>query len=391
MSKIIMHIDLNAFFARAEVLKDPSLAGKPLVVGSASRRGIVSTASYEARKYGIHSAMPMYMAKRLCPQLIIKNVDGHYYHQLSNQFFAFLRGYSLIQEVASIDECYMDMSKPMRNIADPVAYLKQLQDHLLAETGLQCSIGLAPTKFLAKMASDFKKPMGITILRRRDIEKLLWPLPIKAMYGVGKKTYPRLEKLGIKTIGDLAKTDDIRVKKTLGKFFFVLQDWANGRGSDEVSIDDYEPKSIGHSTTFLDDVDDFEEIAGMLKTLCLEVSERAQKEEQFGTTIQLTIKNADFSSITRSMTLENPINDPNTIYNAAMSLLEKNYHNQPIRLVGVSLHNLESRENIIIQMSIFDHAQHEEQSRTRLLIDELNRKLEKPILMTADQLKKDKK
>jgi len=386
-----MHIDLNAFFAHAEVLKDPTLAGKPLVVGSASRRGIVSTASYEARKLGIHSAMPMYMAKKLCPQLIIKNVDGHYYHQLSNQFFAFLRQYSSIQEIASIDECYMDMTKAMRQVADPMTYLQDLQNRLLKETGLQCSIGIAPTKFLAKMASDLKKPMGITILRRRDIEKMLWPLPIKAMYGVGKKTYPRLEKLGIKTIGDLAQTEDPRVKKTLGKFFFVLQDWANGRGSDEVSIDDYEPKSIGHSTTFLDDVDDFEEIAGMLKVLCLEVSQRAQKEEQLGTTVQLTMKNADFSNITRSMTLEQPINDANTIFNVAMALLEKNYHNQPIRLVGVSLHNLESRENVIIQMSIFDYEQHEEQNRTRLLIHELNRKFEKPVFMTADQLKKTKK
>lgn len=392
MAKIIMHIDLNAFFARAEVIRDPSLAGKPLVVGGTSRRGIVSTASYEARKFGIHSAMPMYMAKRLCPQIIIKNVDFPYYHQLSNQFFNFLKRYSAMIEVASIDEGYVDMTKAMHEVKNPIAYLKKLQTALYQETGLECSIGLAPNKFLAKMASDMKKPMGITILRKRDIPKLLWPLPIKAMFGIGKKTYPRLEKLGIKTIGDLAQTSDRRVEKMLGKFFYVLQGWANGEGSDEVSLEADDPKSISHSTTFPEDIDDFQEIAAMLKSLVIDVANKAQKEQQLGLTVQIMIKNADFSTMTRSMTLEQPTDDPNTIYLTALNLFEKNYHNQPIRLIGVALQNLENRDNVQVQMSIFDYGEEfEEQYRTKLLIEELNRKLKKPLLMTADQLKKTKK
>ena len=209
MSKIIMHIDLNAFFATAEVIKDPSLEGKPLIVAGSSRRGIVSTASYEARKYGIHSAMPTYQAQRLCPGVIIRGGDFELYHRLSNKFFNYVRNYTNIIEIASIDECYADMSECMKDVKDPVEYLKNLQNDLYEKTKLKCSIGLAPNKFLAKMASDMKKPMGITIIRKKDVKKILWPIKIKDMYGVGKKTFPRLERLGIKTIGDLVRTESL--------------------------------------------------------------------------------------------------------------------------------------------------------------------------------------
>ena len=192
MAKIIMHIDLNAFYATAETIKDPSLEGKPLIIAGSSRRGIVSTASYEARKYGIRSAMPTYMARKLCPEVEIRGVDFELYQKLSSEFFGYIRRYTDIIEIASIDECYADMTECMKDIEDPCKFLKDLQDLLYKETKLKCSIGLAPTKFLAKMGSDYKKPMGITIIRRKDISKILWPLPIKDMYGIGKKTYPKL-------------------------------------------------------------------------------------------------------------------------------------------------------------------------------------------------------
>lgn len=383
-----MHIDLNAFFANAEVLRNPSLAGKPLVVGGTGRRGIVSTASYEARAFGIHSAMPTYMAERLCPNLVILPPDFKLYSRLSHEFFNFIRHYSPILEVASIDECYVDMTEAMKNVKEPLAYLQSMQQELLQKTGLKCSIGIGPTKFLAKMASDFKKPMGITILRRRDLPNTLWKLPIKDMYGVGKKTYPRLESLGIKTIGDLAKTESEEVKQLLGKFYYTLKDWANGLGSDEVHTEHDDPKSIGNSRTLINDTDDYSEIREMVITLSQEVSERAKNERMLGTTIQLVLKNSDFSTMNRSITLEKPTNDVGIIFLEAMRLFDKNYHGQLIRLVGVTLSNLVPQSEIVTQLSLFDIT-NKSVSKTDQIIENFNRIIDKPLLKKLSDVKKD--
>lgn len=393
MSKIIMHIDLNAFFATAECINDPSLEGKPLIVAGKNRRGIVSTASYEARKYGIHSAMPTYQAIRLCPSVIVKEGNFDLYHRLSNQFFDFIRRYTKIIEVASIDECYADMTEAMKDCKDPVEYLTSLQNKLFEETKLKCSIGLSTTKFLAKMASDIKKPMGITIIRKKDIEKIIYPLPIKDMYGIGKKTYPRLMRMGIKTIGDLAKDDSEEVKKTLGKGYSVYKDWLRGKGSDEVHTEDPDPKSIGHSSTFLFDTDDYDEIKEKIYQLSEEVSIRAKKEEKIGSTIQLVLKDSNFKTINRSQTIQNPTNETENIFNVAMNLFDKNFKNTQIRLVGVTLQNLMGKNNYRVQMSLFDIEMHKEKCATRLLINELNTKTnnKKELFMRAsDLLKEDK-
>ena len=389
MAKIIMHIDLNAFFATAETIKDPSLEGKPLIIAGSSRRGIVSTASYEARKFGIHSAMPTYMAQRLCPSVIIRNVDFELYHRLSQEFFAFVREYTSIIEIASVDECYADMSECMKDCKDPQKFLEDLRDNLYKKTKLKCSIGLAPNKFLAKMASDFKKPLGVTIIRKKDIPSILWPLPIKDMYGVGKKTYPRLEALGIKTIGDLAKSDDIEVKKTLGKGFTVLKGWANGDGDDTVSTEEMDPKSIGHSSTFLFDTDDYEEIKKRLYELSREVSEDAKKKDKVGTTISIVMKTPDFITTNRSISISIPTNEGEIIYNNAMKLFDSNYKGNPIRLIGVTLSNLKEKENFFVQMNLFDMEKVREENATKLLLNELNAKFKnKKIFIAASELEK---
>lgn len=390
MARIIMHIDLNAFFATAEQIRSPELINQPLVVAGVGRRGIVLTASYEARKYGIHAAMPTYMALRLYPQLKIVKPDFRWYSELSHRFIAYLRHYSSMIEVASIDECFVDMTLAMKDIKDPEAYLKHLQNGLLESTLLKSSIGLSPTKFLAKMASDMKKPMGITILRRKDIETKLWPLPIKDMFGIGKKTYPMLEKMGIRTIGDLANNESEAVKHVLGKFYYVLQDWAHGKGDDVVQTEESSPKSIGNSSTFHDDTDNYEEIKTMFKELSQEVSERAIRDGVVGSTVQIVIKNADFSTINRSKTIAEPIQDFPSLFRYALELFDKNYKGQMIRLVGVTLQNLMDKHDIAVQMSLFDYEKHEEASEVKLLINELNRKLKKPLLRRASE-KYDKK
>ena len=189
-SKVIVHIDLNAFFARCEEIKNPALEGKPVAIGHDGRGGIVSTCSYEARKYGVSSAMPMFKAKQLCPKLIILPCDYHFYSVMSKTFFNFIKRYTKLVEAASVDECFADFTLPLKNVKDAVGYFKQLQEDLFMETGLKCSIGVSTTKFLAKMASDFQKPLGLTIIHKRDIAQMLFPLKIESMFGVGKKTAP---------------------------------------------------------------------------------------------------------------------------------------------------------------------------------------------------------
>lgn len=386
MAKIIVHIDLNAFFASAELLRDPSLKGKPVIVSGIGRRSIVSTANYEARKYGIHSAMPTSQAVRLCPHVIIKEPDFRLYKHYSHLFFSYVTTHlSPIIEVASIDECYVDATSSLSSSDNPAATLKKLQNDLLNEIGLPCSIGVGPTKFLAKMASDAKKPLGLTIYRRRDLKQTFWPLPIEKMYGIGKANAPRLVKLGIKTIGDLAVNEAFEVKKQLGKFYFTLTQWANGYGSDEVVVEEEDPKSIGNSQTFNDDTTDYEEISARFIELSKSVSNRAQNEKKLGSTIQIVIRYYDFTTINRSVTFAKPTNNASFIYNEAMKLFEKNHNGQYIRLLGVTLQNLVDQEDIKTQLSLFDE---EKQSKTETIIALLNDRLDKPVLKTLKEVKK---
>ena len=394
MSKIILHIDLNTFFVRCEELVNSSLEGKPVIIGHSGRGGIVSTCSYEARKYGVHSGQPTFKALELCPNAIV--IHGHYelYSRKSKEFFNFVKSYSQIIEKASIDECYVDMTEQLKNVKDVVGYLKDFQDKLLKTVGLKCSIGVAPTKFLAKMASDMKKPMGITIIRRRDVRKMLDPLPISSFYGIGKKTAPRLEEMGIKTIGDLAmliNSDDPSVKQAFGKFYYVIKDWVNGYGSDEVDVEPWDPKSIGHSTTFIRDSSDYEEIRGYLKDLAKEVSDEAKAKGKIGFNVQLVLKTNEFKTINRSTKLSKPTNDFETIYNEASILLEKNLKEQEIRLCGVTLQNLIYASDYVEQLSIFDNFEEaDEKNATRDLIRELNRRMKSKTFMRASDILKEK-
>ena len=388
MSKIILHIDLNAFFASCEILRDPSLKGKPLIVGGGGRRGIVSTASYEARKYGIHAAMPTYMALRLVPDLIMKEVDFKLYRHYSSLFFNYVKEhFSPIVEVASIDECYVDATEVLKNVENPVQTVRNLQLTLKKELGLDCSIGVAPTKFLAKMASNAKKPLGLTVYRRRELHKVLWPLPISEMYGVGKKTAPRLIALNIKTIGDLANTTDENVKALLGKSYYTLHKWANGYGSDEVLVEEEDPKSIGNSSTFLFDTEDYDEISALFKELAASVSARAERENKVGQTIQIVIRYYTFETVNRSVTLSKPTNNNLKIFYEAMKLFDKNYKDEPIRLLGVTLQNLSDEGSLREQLSLFDDFT--VKTKSEVIIDLLNEEYEKPTFIKASAVKKD--
>ena len=396
MSKVIVHIDLNAFFVRCEEIRDPSLENKPVAIGHEGRGGIVSTCSYKAREYGVSSAMPMFKAKELCPHLIVKPVDFRYYGALSDQFKKFVRRYTKKVEVASVDECFADFTDVIKGIDDVPAFFRKLQYDLYKETKLKCSIGVANTKFLAKMGSDYKKPMGLTIIRKRDIPNILYPLSIDKMFGIGKKTAPRLKEKGILTIGDLAeriKRDDPSLMSEFGKFYNVVKDWIMGNGSDEVISTPDDPKSIGNSTTLMEDTANRELIASTFKWLSKEVSERAKRENKLGPTIQISVKesafiNNNFRVHNKSITLSNPTNSEDVIFKTAMDLYDKNFSNLTVRLLGVTLQNLVDVKDVVIQMSLFDYQQHEAKSETKLLINELNRKMKKKVLIRASEVEK---
>jgi DNA polymerase-4 len=360
-----------------------------MAVGGLGRRGIILAASYEAREFGVRAAIPTYQALNLCPHLIIKSPHFELYKIYSDQFRQFIKQYSPIVEMASIDECFIDMTLPLKGVTDVPAYFKELQNRLLSETGLKCSIGIGPTKFLAKMGSDYKKPLGITIIRKRDIPKILFPLPIKDLYGVGKKTYLKLQAIGIKTIGHFFHTPKEVLEPMMGRFYYVLMDWLVGKGDDEVLTAYGDPKSIGNSSTFMNDTNDFEEIKAMFISLAHEVSKRAIEDRMLARGLQITIRDTDFKTITRSVKLNRYFNDYETIISQALYMFEQNYRGALIRLVGVQIHDLKPMDEAVEQLSIFNYKEAVEQNQTRLLINELNRKMKKKTLMRASELIKE--
>lgn len=354
--QIIFHIDLNAFFASAETALNPSLKGKPLVISGNNRRSIVSTASYEARKYGIHSAMPLFKAKELCPHLIVRPVNFELYRKLSQSFFELIASYSSILEVASIDECYVDFTAYVQehNI-HPYLLANELQHRILKELHLSCSIGIAPNKFMAKMASDMKKPMGITILNRKNYKELLWPLDISEMFGIGAKTCPKLKNAGILTIGDVANFKNYNKLRTIvGKNALLLYRKANGIDNSKVKVQKHDAKSIGNSTTLQYDSNDSDTLYEILKSLASNVAKRAQKHELISNTVAITIKYSRFESISRQIIIDHYMNDYESILSNARFLFDKHYDGRPVRLLRVALYNTVNIHRKMIQMSLFE-------------------------------------
>ena len=373
MSRVYFHIDLNAFFASCEELLDPSLKGKPLVVGGKSRRSVISTANYEARKYGIHSAMPMQQAEKLCKDLVI--VNGHYafYSDMSHQFMQIIHSYTDLVEKASIDECYADMTDVICRYPKPLDVAFEIQRRVLEETGLRCSIGIGPNMFLAKMASDMKKPMGITVLRIRDVPEKMWPLPIKEMQGIGKRTVPLMEDLNIHTIKDLATYKDLNaLKPVLGKNIESMIKRANGYDN-RTLMTDYDSKSMGISETLLEDVTDYDELRGLIRTLCRRLSKRLKEAHKAGYHVSMRICYYDFRNANKSKKLSAPIWTSDDLFVQAMILFDSSYEEEEaVRLIGVSVSDFASEEFLTKQVSLFDAP--EEESTSEILHD-LNHQL----------------
>jgi len=384
LAKVIFHIDLNAFFANAEILKNPSLQGKPVVVAGFSKRSVISTASYEARKYGIHSAMPLFQAYELCSDLVVVKGDYKWYEECSRKFIQFIKTYSPFVEVASIDECYVDMTNTIKHYSRPLDLAWEIQSGLKDKLGLSCSIGIAPNKFLAKMASDMRKPMGITVLRKQELKTKLWPLSIKEMYGIGKKTAPLLIEKGIETIGDLANPENESfICDFLGKNGPYLIKNARGQGSDELTFSN-SVQSISQSTTINHDVEEYSEIKNILKILTKSLCERAQKENIKGKLVSVSIRYYDFRNVIRSTNVNMYINDFNSVFEQVMILFDQHYESIPIRHLGVGLGSLISSTHPIQQLNLFEEVVKPKPN----VLDELNKNILGSKLVYASSLLK---
>ena len=392
LMQIIFHVDLNAFYASAETSSQPSLKGKPIVICRESRRSIITTASYEARKFGIHSAMPLFKAKELCPHLVIVPPHFELYKTLSEKFFNIISTFSQELEVASIDECYVDLTNYIQmHYQNPYDVAIEIQKRVFAELKLQCSIGIAPNKFLAKMASDMQKPMGITVITNQNYKQKIWPLPIENMFGIGKKTAPKLIELGIVRIGDLAKYENYeKIKPIFGKNALIYYQKANGKDYSKINVAHNELKSIGNSTTFERDSQDEEFIKSVFRDLAQEVSSRAKKRDLVGNSISITLKYTREKSKTKQMIIDDYTQDFDTIYATSLLLFESIYGGEMLRLVGISLNNVKHVEELQQQSSLFDHTQlqasKKEINETDEVIHRLNSSLPGLKVMKASDL-----
>lgn len=373
-SRVIFHVDMNSFYASVEMAHNKALKGKPVAIAGnpKERRGIIVTSSYEARAYGVKTTMPVWEAKKLCPDLIVIPPNFPLYRKMSAKIFKRLAEFTPIIEPVSIDEGYMDVTN---HPTHPVKLAKQVQQALLKELDIPCSIGIGPNKFLAKTASDMKKPLGITILRIRDLPQKLWPLQIDKMYGVGKKTAEKMRKLNIQTIGDLAKADVYALSKMLGINGERLIQRANGidpRRVDPDAVHDF--KSIGNSTTLPYDTIDEAKIKQVLANLTERVEERLYRRHLKGKTVQLMIRYYDRKTITRSKKLQQYVQTKEEILPVILYLLEEHWNRKPVRLLGVTVQDLLEEKYVVEQLDLFTYEKRNREIAMEKTVERLKEK-----------------
>ncbi len=341
--KIILHVDMDAFFASVEQHDRPELKGKPVVVGSPpNERGVVAAASYEAREFGIHSAMPSRIASQKCPEAIFVRPNMARYKEVSHTIMHIFESYTPLVQPLSIDEAFLDITGAQHLFGDGKTIAEKIRHDIHSTTGLTASVGIAPNMFLAKLASDMNKPDGITLVpfNQEAIEKFLAPLPIRRMWGVGEVLQKKLLSLGLPSIGKLQQCDVKTLEKIIGssaaKRFSQL---ARGIDTREISLETND-KSISNETTFKKDATDRKQIESTYKRLIDQVAGRTRKAGYFITTVHLKIRWDDFSTITRQTKLALPCHDDITLREAGIALLDKHLKNRPVRLIGFGVSGL---------------------------------------------------
>ncbi|MEE8409301.1 MAG: DNA polymerase IV [Myxococcota bacterium] len=336
----ILHLDMDAFFAAVEQHDDPSLKGKPVLVGGASRRGVVAASSYEARAFGIYSAMPMVTALRRCPQAIVVSPSRGRYSEVSAQVFSVFKRYTPLVEGLSIDEAFLDVTESRALFGDGETIAGRIRREVRRETGLTVSAGVAPSKFVAKIASDLDKPDGLVVVPPDGVTAFLTPLPIERMWGVGKVAARRLHRAGLDTLGDLARADPVHLESLLGIWGRDVHRLARGEDNRDVHPGNA-AKSIGHENTFEVDYTTSAELEKYLLGQAQRVAYRLCANDLCGTVVQVKLKYSDFKLMTRQLALSEPIDDTDSIFDAARELLQRFPRRQRgVRLTGVSVAGL---------------------------------------------------
>jgi len=356
MRTVVFLVDMNAFFISCEMTRRAELRGKPAAVaGDPQRRtGIILAANYEARAFGVKTTMLVHEAQRLCPDITLVPPDHDFYEQKSREVMQLLRRFTPIVEPNSIDEAWLDMTGCEKLSGTPLEAARSIMQTINGNLDLWCSIGISDNKFLAKMASEMKKPQGITELWPEDVPAKLWPLPVGAMYGVGQKTADKLKRLGVATIGELARLDMEFLVERFGKSGIDLYRHAHGLADDPVrATDDDSVQSIGRSKTLSENISDLEKAKRILLGLSDEVAATARRQNLKGQVVQITLKYTDFKVITRQ-TMVLATNLSQEVYLAGCALLTKNWDpGKPVRLIGISLgHFQKHKENR--QLTLFD-------------------------------------
>jgi DNA polymerase-4 len=347
--RIILHVDMDAFFASVEQADDPSLKGKPVIVGG-SHRGVVSAASYEARTYGVHSAMPIATARRLCPHGAYQPVRMHRYKEVSAVVMDILRTVSPLVEQVSVDEAYIDATGTERLFGEPAALAAYLKAEVHAATGLTCSVGVAPNKFLAKIASDMEKPNGVFILHEDDVAAFLETLPVRKIPGIGPKSQETLRRYGVSVAGDILKRPATFWEQRLGSMGRKL--YARALGEDDSPVvPEHEPKSSSAENTLDDDTSDLAVLRQWLLVQAERVGADLRKHGLRGRTITLKIKFDNFTNRTRSRTLDDCMDSTSLIYETACELLAAERLPRKVRLIGVGVSNFRQPQR---QLSLFE-------------------------------------
>ena len=370
----IMHVDMDAFYASVEILDNPNLKGLPVIVGGRSARGVVSTCSYEARKFGVHSAMPLFEARRLCPHGVYLPVRPHRYAEISGKIMAIFRETSPLVEQLSIDEAFLDLTG-MERLGGAETIAHQVQDRIQEELKLSASVGLAPNKFLAKLASDMDKPHGFVKITPGEAEAMLAPMPVTKIFGIGRSAEDKLKQFGIERIGQLASADVTILRKVFGINAEQVKRLARGL-DDRPVVNEEEAKSIGKENTFDYDLTDFESCRDEVLDLSGQVGWRLRRENLAGHTVTLKVKFADFHTITRSSTGDRLIAWDEDIFSLAEQMLRKINVKPGVRLLGVSVSNLFRPED----EPVLGFAEDERMQRRNRAIDSLKSKFGENII-----------